>query len=212
MTTRAAHDARVAGQHLEVLGRPLVDDGEPLLEVVDEDVGRLVAQRGLDPLAVPGRRDLPGELGVDRVEQLRARCHEQARGVGVVLGLRDQVGRDEDAGRRVSSARMPISVGPASAVDADDALEQPLGRRDVDVARSGHQVGRLAVLGAVGEHRDRLRAADRVHLVDAEQRAGREDHRVRAGRRWSCCGGLATASEPTPATWAGTTFMTTLDG
>ena len=26
------------------------------------------------------------------------------------------------------------------------------------------------------------------------------------------CGGLATASEPTPASWAGTTFMTTLDG
>ena len=29
---------------------------------------------------------------------------------------------------------------------------------------------------------------------------------------FSFCGGLATASEPTPASCAGTTFMTTLDG
>ena len=28
---------------------------------------------------------------------------------------------------------------------------------------------------------------------------------------WACCGGLDRAIEPTPATWAGTTFITTLD-
>ena len=82
-------------------------------------------------------------------------------------------------GSAVSSARMPISVGPGLGVDADHAAQQPLGRRDVDVARPHHEVGRLAVVGAVGEHRDRLGAADRVHLVDAEQGAGREDDRVR---------------------------------
>ena len=37
-----------------------------------------------------------------------------------------------------------------------------------------------ALVGAVREHRHRLRAADGVDLVDAEQRAGREDRRVRA--------------------------------
>ena len=66
-------------------------------------------------------------------------------------------------------------------------------------------------LGAVGEHRDRLGAADRVHLVDAEQRAGGQDQRVRQAA-YSRCGGDATASDATPATWAGTTFITTLDG
>jgi hypothetical protein len=30
--------------------------------------------------------------------------------------------------------------------------------------------------------------------------------------RPSCCGGLATARLPTPATWAGSTFITTLLG
>ena len=83
------------------------------------------------------------------------------------------------AGSAVSSARIAISVGPGLGVDADDALEQPLGRDGVDVAGTGHQVDLAARAGAVGEHRDRLGAADGVHLVDAEQRAGRQDRRVR---------------------------------
>ena len=74
---------------------------------------------------------------------------------------------------------MPISVGPASESMPTTPAQQPLGGGDVDVARPHDQVGRLAVVGAVGEHRDRLGAADRVHLVDAEQRAGREHDRVR---------------------------------
>ena len=43
----------------------------------------------------------------------------------------------------------------------------------------GHEVDPRAGADAVGEHRDRLGAADGVHLVDAEQRARREDRRVR---------------------------------
>lgn len=51
-------------------------------------------------------------------------------------------------------------------------------------------------------------AADRVHLVDAEQCGGGQDGRVRPAvvarlwaRRWR--------SQPTPASWAATTFITT---
>ena len=68
-------------------------------------------------------------------------------------------------------------------VDADDALEQPLRGRDVDVAGAGDEAHRLAhvvtVVDAVRERGDRLRAAHRPHLVDAEQGARREDRRVR---------------------------------
>ena len=66
-------------------------------------------------------------------------------------------------------------------VDADHAAHQPLRGGDVDVARAGDDVHRLDAAGgvAVGRERDRLRAADRVHLADAEQRARREDRRVR---------------------------------
>ena len=48
------------------------------------------------------------------------------------------------------------------------------------VTRStGAQRAALGQVDAVGEHRDRLGAADGVHLVDAEQGAGGEDRRVR---------------------------------
>ena len=57
----------------------------------------------------------------------------------------------------------------------------------------------------------RLRAADRVHLADAEQRAGGQHRRVRqaavVGLRRRRHRDLAT-----PATWAGMTFITTDDG
>ena len=77
------------------------------------------------------------------------------------------VGDDRDLGRAV------LAVG------AHDPAEQPLGRGHVDVARPGEYVGRGAVLGAVREHGQGLRAADRVHLLHAEQRARGEHGRVR---------------------------------
>ena len=61
--------------------------------------------------------------------------------------------------------------------------QEALGGRDVDVARAGHEAHRLAhvgaVLDAVREGGDRLRATHGPHLVDAEQGARREDRRVR---------------------------------
>jgi hypothetical protein len=96
-----------------VLGRPGVDDLEPVVQVVHQHVRRLAGQRRLDPLAVPGDGHLLAELDVDGVQQRDARGDEQAGGQRVVLGLGDQVGRDV-AGTAVSSARIPISVGPAS--------------------------------------------------------------------------------------------------
>jgi hypothetical protein len=161
-----------------VLGRPHVDDEEPLLKVDDEDEGRLVGQGQLDALPVPGRGHRLVELAVHRVEQVGAGRDEQAGRVGVVLGLRDQV--DGDVRRVGRVVGQDADLGRTGLrVDADDALEQPLGRRHVDVARPGNEVDREAVRRAVGEHRDRLRPADGVHLLDTEQRARAEHHRVR---------------------------------
>ena len=78
-------------------------------------------------------------------------------------------------------------------------------------ARPGDEVDLAARAGAVGEHRDRLGAADGVHLVDAEQRARGEDRRVRQPAELVLRGDEVSAIDPTPATWAGTTFMTTLE-
>ena len=121
------------------------------------------------------------------------------------------------AGSAVSSASTAISVGPASAsmpttprssrlAAVTQMLPGPV------IMSTGSQRGdALGVVAAVREHGDRLGAADGVHLVDAEQRAGGEHPGVRQAAV-SLCGGLATASEPTPATWAGTTFITTVHG
>ena len=65
--------------------------------------------------------------------------------------------------------------------------------------------------GAVGEHRDRLGAADGVHLVDAEQRAGGQDRRVRQPAVLALRRGGQRDRRRRPATWAGTTFITTLE-
>ena len=114
-----------------------------MVEVLDEHVGALVGQGGLDPLAVPGRRHLLAQLDVDGVEQLDAVAHQQAGGLRVVLGLGDQVGGDVRrigvrVGQDADLGRAGLGVDPAA------ALDQPLRGRDVDVARPGDEVDRRA--------------------------------------------------------------------
>lgn len=94
-----------------------------------------------------------------------------------MLGLADQVGGHLGGHRAVVGQDGDLGR-PGLGVDPDPALEQALGGGHVDVARPCDQVHGRALGGAVGEHRDRLGAADRVHLGDAQQRAGRQDRRV----------------------------------
>jgi alkylation response protein AidB-like acyl-CoA dehydrogenase len=65
--------------------------------------------------------------------------------------------------------------GAGLGVDADDAAQQPLGRRHVDVAGTGDHVDRLAGARAVAEDGHGLGAADGVDLGDAQQGTGSED-------------------------------------
>ena len=99
---------------------------------------------------------------------------------------------------------------PCFGVNADPAPEQPLRRDNVDVAWSGDQVD-LATQArhTIGEHRDRRARRPR------RPRPHRGCARARgywgaAGRRTRSAAG-ASAMEGTPATFAGTTFMITLD-
>jgi hypothetical protein len=95
-----------------------------------------------------------------------------------VLGLADQVGGDVRGVGGVVSEDGDLG-GPRLGVDADAPLEQPLGGRHVHVAGARHELDRGALLGAVREHRDRLGAACRVHLLDPQQGTGREHGGVR---------------------------------
>ena len=180
---RVAHPGRpgggVRGLDLQVLGGVRVDDGEAVVERVDQhDAGLPAAQRLGDALTVLGGGHLRLQLGLDRLGQRLGGRDQDGGGHHVVLGLADQVGGDvTGVGGVVGEDR---DLGRTRlGVDADDALEQALGGGDVDVARPGDQLDGGALLGPVREHRDGLGAARRVDLVDAQQRAGGEDRGVR---------------------------------
>ncbi len=163
-----------------MLGAVRVDDLEAVLQAVDQhDRGLPAGEGGLDPvLDVLGRGDLRFQFPLDGVRELRGVRDEDGRGERVVLGLADQVGGDvHRVGRGVGEDRDLGRTGLG--VDADLPGEVALGGGDPDVAGAGHHVGGQALLGPVREHRDGLRPARRVHLVDAQQRARGEDRRVR---------------------------------
>ena len=96
-----------------------------------------------------------------------------------MLGLADQVGGDVRGVGGVVGEHGDLG-GAGLGVDAHHAAQVPLGGHDPEVAGPGDQVDRRAqALDAVGEHRDRLSAADGVDLVDAQQVAQAQDGRVR---------------------------------
>ena len=127
---------------------------------------------------MPGGRQPPLQGGVHGVGQRLGVGDQDAAGLGVVLGLGQEVGghvlgvgggvgQDHDLG------------GPGLRVNADHPPHRPLGGGHVDVARAGDHVHRLAqhltpgvgtvhvVLdgGAVGQHGNGLRPADGVDLL-----------------------------------------------
>ena len=178
LRTRRARIAASAAWISRCSGAQASDDRQRGVRVVDDHAGRLPGQRGLHPLGVPRLRGRLRQLGVHPVGQRRARGDQQARGQRVVLGLGDEVGGDEAGVGAVVGDDGDLGRAGLG-VDGDPLAQQPLGRRDVDVARPGDDVDRGALVGAVPEHGDGLRAAGRVHLGDAEQRAGGQDRRVR---------------------------------
>ncbi len=163
---------------LQVLGGVGVDDPEPVVEAGHQHDARLRAGERLgDALGMPRGGDLAGKLLLDGLGERLAGGDQHGGGDHVVLGLADQVGGDVDGVGGVVGEHGDLGRARLG-VDADAPLEQALGGGDPDVAGTGDHADRGALLGAVGEHRHRLGAAHGVHLVDAEQRAGRQDGRV----------------------------------
>ena len=182
----------VGGVDLQVLGRVGVGDLDGLGKVAYQDGSRLrTPQCGRCPLPVPGCAQSALERRIDGVCQLRGVGDEDAAGIGIVLRLGEQVGghvlgvgpgigQDGDLG------------GPRLGIDADRPHDSSLGGGHVDVARTRddvhapaqdlspgvHAVDVVLGVGAVGEHRDGLGAADGVDLGDPQQRARRQDRGV----------------------------------
>src|SRR5690606_13836919 len=169
----------VGGHDLQVFGGVGVDDLQAVVEVVDEDDAGLGAAQGLgDAVAVLGGGHPRGEFGLDAGGEALGGGDQDRGGDDVVFGLADQVDGDVAGVGGVVGEDGDLG-GPGLGVDADDALEQALGRGDPDVAGAGDHVGAGALARAVGEHGDGLGAAHGVDLVDAEQGAGGQDGGVR---------------------------------
>ena len=202
----------VRAQQLEVLGRDGVGDGDGDFAVVDEHAHSRLVQRRLDVGAARGFGGDSGDLGLDGVGDGLVPGDEPGETVGPVLGLDDDVdggvgGRDRRVGDHDDLRRSGERRG-----HTDPALARhlTLGDGDVDVAGTDDDVDGRDRLGPVGEGGDGLGAADRVDGVGAgdgggrEHDVGRPDRRGRAGRR--------RATWATPATRAGITVMSTVDG
>ena len=155
---------------------PHVGDRQRGGGVVHQHAGGLPGESGLHRVAVPGRGDLRTQFGLGALGEPCVGGDQQACGQRAVLGLGDQVSREEPGvGGVVGDDR---DLGRARlGVHPDGAGQQPLGRGHVGVAGPGDHVHRGAVGGAVGEHGDRLGTTHRVDLADAEQRARGQDGR-----------------------------------
>ena len=123
---------------------------------------------------------------------------------GVMLGLGQQVGGDP--------VRIVAAVGDhqhfrraGDHVDADRAEHLALGGRDIGVAGADDLGDRADGLGAIGKRGDRLRAADAVDLVTPARSAATST----SGLITPPDGGTTMTMRWTPATLAGTAFIST---
>ena len=179
--------ARFRGRadQLQMLGRQPFGKRERTVQV-GRDEGRAVRfERGSG--GVPGRqqRELPVHLRRHPVGKRRGVRDQNRDRQGIVLRLRQQVGRNPLGGSAVG--RHDDDLGRARvAVDAHVARHVLLRRRHPGVPGPGDQVDRPDGLGAVGERRDAVRAAHAPDLVRSDQVQHVPQHRaleVGLGRR-----------------------------
>ena len=148
--------------------------GSGVLEVAHEDDRAEIAPARGGGLGARQRLQLALDRRLDRVGEGRVVGDQDRLRRRVVLGLGQQVGGDP--------VGIVVAVGDdqhfrraGDHVDADGAEHLPLGGRDIGVAGADDLGDRRDRLGAIGEGRDRLRAADAVDLGDAGE-VGRGQH------------------------------------
>ena len=123
------------------------------------------------------RRELRRDRLLDRVGERGVVGDQDRLRAGVVLGLRQQIGGDPVGIAGLVGEDQHFGRA-GDHVDADRAEHQALGRRHIGVAGTDDLGDRRDRLGAVGERRHRLRAADAIDLVDAGE-LGRRQHQRR---------------------------------
>ena len=125
-------------------------------------------RRVRDGWAVRGER-----LGLlrDRVQQRRVGRGRDEQGPLAVFRLRAEVERRQLGVRRPVADQHQLARAGDDPVQANVSVDLALRLGDVTVPGAGDDVDRRHALGPVGERPDRLRAADRVHLLNPDRGA-----------------------------------------
>ncbi len=135
----------------------------------------------------PGRqgRQLLLDAGRDGVGEIHV-VGEQDRLAGfVMLGLAEQIGGDPFGIVAAIGDHHDLGRAPHH-VDADHAIDLPLGLGDPGVAGAGDDVDGPDPLGAISQSGNGLRAADAPDLRDARDMRGRQHGGIeRAAPAWA---------------------------
>ena len=104
---------RILRLDFEMLGRQPVDQGNGVLEPVDQDDRAVIAPARAGDLGLRQGPELALDRLLDRVGERGAVGDEDRLGSGIVLGLRQEIGGDPVRDCRAASARISTSEGPA---------------------------------------------------------------------------------------------------
>jgi hypothetical protein len=151
-----------------MFGRNAVGDPAGFVEIAHLDQRAAIFECCTDHLLARHARQESFECCRDAVDVRGVGAEQDRLRQFVVLGLREEVHRH------------PVGVGVAIAdhqdfgragnhVDADDAEDPALGRGDVGIAGADDLVYLRNGLRAIGQRRNRLRAADGEYAIDAGQ-------------------------------------------
>src|SRR5439155_89932 len=171
----ARHRPGITRQDLDVLGGPSVGDVDGGVQIRNDDDDPVVGERPLDDRFARRAGDLPCELGLQGIGERRAGGDTPGAGVLIVLGLGDQVRRDEPhLGGLIGDDQHLCRT--RQHVDSDVPRDLPLRFGDEPIARTHDLVDARNRGRPVSERGDRLRAPDPEHPIHAgESRRGQYD-------------------------------------
>jgi hypothetical protein len=164
-----------------VLGGPRLRKGDGLVDVAGQ-THRAGGVEALPRDGVGGGHECGVDGGGQGVGEALRRRHHRGDGAGVVLGLGDEIERDEPGQPRHVDVTDTVLEDEhlrrtGEEVDADAAGDGALGGGDIRVARSADLVDARYRMGAIRKRRHRLRAAHREDVGDAGDATGRGDGR-----------------------------------
>ena len=168
--------ARDAGQS-EMLGRKKIDEANGVREIARDKHRAAFGKRAAREIRRRQRGELAIDFGGDFAAKARRGGNENRDGVGIVLGLSDQIGGDE---LRIAALGEDDRFGGAGEhVDGAIGADQPLGGGDEAIAGAENFVDARNRARAVGQRGDGLRAADARDRTHAQAFGGGEQRRAR---------------------------------